>query len=85
MDMVKTYAVITNGKVVNIALSDKPLAGNWIESSAARIGDMYENGAFEKIEQVAPQAEVKKDKIDVLIEALVAKGILSENDLKGSK
>lgn len=40
------YAIIENGKVVNVAEANKPLADNWILSDTAAIGDTYENGQF---------------------------------------
>lgn len=40
------YAIIENGKVVNIAVSDAPLESNWVASETANIGDEYANGAF---------------------------------------
>lgn len=40
------YAIIENNIVTNIALADAPLAGNWIASDVARIGDKYESGQF---------------------------------------
>jgi hypothetical protein len=42
------YAIIQNNTVVNVAVSDSPLADNWIESETAAIGDSYENGQFIK-------------------------------------
>lgn len=40
------YAIVEDGKVVNVVVSDEPLAPNWIASSTAAIGDLYENGQF---------------------------------------
>jgi hypothetical protein len=40
------FAIIENGKVVNVAVAEKPLADNWIESAAAKVGDSYINGLF---------------------------------------
>lgn len=40
------YAIVENGIVTNVAVSDAPLAENWIASEVARIGDKYENGQF---------------------------------------
>lgn len=40
------YAIVENGIVTNIAVSDAPLADNWIASEVARIGDRYEDGQF---------------------------------------
>ena len=40
------YAIIENGIVTNIAVSNAPLADNWIASESARIGDEYKGGQF---------------------------------------
>lgn len=42
------YAIIENDVVINIAISDAPLAPNWIQSDTAGIGDIYNNGVFAK-------------------------------------
>ena len=44
--MARSYAIVENGKVVNIALSDTALADNWIASEVAQIGWDYSDGAF---------------------------------------
>lgn len=49
--MVKQFAVVLEGIVTNVAVSESPLDNNWIESETARIGDTYENGEF-----VSPKA-----------------------------
>lgn len=40
------YAIIENGVVVNVAVSDAPLADKWIASDTAQIGDLYVDGQF---------------------------------------
>lgn len=40
------YAIVQDGKVVNVAISDAPLESNWIASDTAAIGDEYKNGQF---------------------------------------
>jgi hypothetical protein len=40
------YAIIENGKVVNIATADKPLGKNWVKSNGAKIGDLYDGDKF---------------------------------------
>lgn len=49
------YAIIENGKVVNIAEAAFPIAGNWVQSDAAAIGDDYDEqtGEFSR-----PEAQV---------------------------
>lgn len=49
------YAIIANSKVINVAISDTPLAANWIASETAAIGDTYENGQFIKPPPPPPQ------------------------------
>jgi len=44
--MSNTYAIVENGKVVNVALSDAPLAENWIASDQAQIGWDYNGTNF---------------------------------------
>ncbi len=44
--MAKKYAIIENGKVTNVALSESALESNWIQSDVAQIGDDYINGQF---------------------------------------
>ena len=86
--MVKTYAIVKNGKVVNIALADKAIGPDWIEAKGAAIGDSYVNGEFTK--QVQKPAEpspivAKKDRIDALIDLLVFNGALSADDAETLK
>lgn len=88
MDMVKTYAIVKEGKVVNVALSDRPLSDDWVRSDKAAIGDLYQGGKFVKSEEPAREATgkvEKKDKIDALIDALVFNGALSEDDAETLK
>lgn len=40
------YAIIEDGKVVNVAVADAPLAGNWIATDSGQIGDTYADGEF---------------------------------------
>lgn len=55
------YAIIENDIVVNVAVSESPLADNWIASEVAAIGDTYENGQFRKpvpvVDPLAYQAQ----------------------------
>jgi hypothetical protein len=44
--MSKTFAIIENGKVVNVALSETALADNWIQSDEAQIGWDYDGTSF---------------------------------------
>jgi hypothetical protein len=56
------YAIIKNNLVVNVALADKPLADNWIESETAAIGDRYENDQFIKPEPVVDPLEYQRQR-----------------------
>ena len=44
------FAIIENNTVVNIAVSEIPLADNWVLSDTAEIGDLYEHEKFIKYE-----------------------------------
>ena len=48
------YAIVEDGKVVNLAVSEEPLAENWIASDTAGIGDLYQVGEFIKVD-AAPE------------------------------
>ena len=59
------FAILNdNDTVVNIAVSDSPLAENWISSGTALIGDNYSNGTFITPSQDlnAQWAEVRKQR-----------------------
>ena len=43
------FAIIENGIVVNVAVSESPLADNWIASEEAEIGLTYANGVFSPV------------------------------------
>jgi len=88
MDMVKTFAIVKEGKVVNVALSDKPLGDEWVPSEKASIGDLYQDGKFAKPVQPAIESSEKvekKDRIDALIDILVFNGALSVDDAETLK
>jgi hypothetical protein len=44
--MSKTFAIVENGKVINVALSETALADNWIQSDVAQIGWDYDGTTF---------------------------------------
>ena len=77
--MVNQYAVIENGRVVNVVLAESELADNWVKTKKAKIGDLYSGGKFTSpvIQSTLPQ---KKGKMDALLDMLVIKGTLSEDD-----
>lgn len=77
--MVNQYAVVEGGKVINIVLAEESLDDNWVKSKKAKIGDTYAGGKFSTPDPVSTKTE-KKSKIDALIDALVIKGALSEDD-----
>jgi len=81
--MINNYAIIENGKVVNVALSESPLADNWVKSNKAAIGDEYTGGKFVKVKE-DPKPE-KKDRFEKLLEKLYGKGLLTDTDLQGIK
>ena len=55
--MTKNYAIIENEIVINIALSDEPLAENWIASEEAAIGWTYIDGQFSPPPEPTPTQE----------------------------
>ena len=62
------YAIIENGKVVNVAEASEPLADNWILSATAAIGDTYENGQFvTSIPDVDAEARKVRDERNKLL------------------
>jgi hypothetical protein len=44
--MIKNYAIVENGVVVNVAVSESALAPNWIQSDVAQIGWTYNGSTF---------------------------------------
>ncbi len=44
------FAIIKNGKVVNIAVAEAALEPNWVLSATAVIGDAYIDGVFESFD-----------------------------------
>jgi hypothetical protein len=54
--MINKYAVITDGVVTNIVISQSKLESNWVKTDDASIGDLYEVGVFTSVpkEQVEP-------------------------------
>ena len=51
------YAIIENGIVANIAVSNAPLVANWVDGSGAQIGDEYVGGEFVRPVIVDPVPE----------------------------
>jgi hypothetical protein len=53
------FAIIENGKVTNIALSDKALAANWQPcDESVKIGDAWTGSAFDPVQEVKVPAMV---------------------------
>jgi hypothetical protein len=44
--MIKNYAIVENGVVVNVAVSESALAANWVQSDVAQIGWTYNGSTF---------------------------------------
>ena len=53
------FAIIEDGKVINVAVSEEPLADNWIASETAEIGDLYEDGEFMPAPEPEPDYEAQ--------------------------
>jgi hypothetical protein len=73
--MSKTFAIVENSKVVNVALSETALADNWIQSDEAQIGWDYDGSEFSppppppppsKEEQQAKRAVAYRNEADPL-------------------
>jgi hypothetical protein len=47
--VIKRYAIVVDGRVVNVAVAESAIAPNWIESDTASIGDYYYDGGFHKL------------------------------------
>jgi hypothetical protein len=67
--MSKTFAIVENGKVVNVALSETALADNWIQSDEAQIGWDYDGTSFIAPPDPAPTAEEIRTERDRLLKA----------------
>jgi len=80
--MISNYEIIETGKVVNVALSESALADNWVKSNKAAIGDEYKDGKFVKPKEEKNEKPAKKDKIDKLIDALIFRGVINQEDIQ---
>lgn len=65
--MVKRYAIVANGVVENVAVSEAPLSSSWIESADAAVGDLYDGTVFSKPITVPDKQDVT-DYAEELIE-----------------
>lgn len=79
----KNYAIIENGIVVNIAAWDANMADEWVQSDTASIGDSWDGKVFTK--PVLPEPPKPDPTAKDILEALIAKGIIAESDLKQEK
>ena len=52
--MVSKYAIVENGVVLNVALAEAPLADNWIATTTAGPGWLYQDGEFIPAPPVVP-------------------------------
>ena len=80
-DMTKEYSIIQGGKVINRIICSEEFALKYAEENgvevtdedAAIIGASVSEGRF-----IKPQApEIKKSEVEILKDALIAKGIIS--------
>lgn len=70
------YAIIENGIVVNIAVSNAPLAASWVDGTGAQIGDEYVGGEFIRpviVDHVPESVTRRQAKV-----ALLQAGLLDE-------
>lgn len=60
--MSKNYAIIENGKVVNVAVSETALADNWIQSDTACIGWEYDGTNFIAPSEPTPEELLEQER-----------------------
>lgn len=64
------YAIVEAGVVTNVVISDTAIEQNWIQSDAAGIGDVYQNGQFTPQPQTAAEADrVRSRRNELLAES----------------
>lgn len=51
------FAIIKTGRVANVAVSETPMAENWIASTTAKIGDLWDGAVFTTPEPEPPTDE----------------------------
>jgi len=73
------YAIVENGTVINIAVADAPLADNWIQSSTARIGDLWDGTDFTT--PVPPEPPIEEVRANMAVPRLSARLALIEAGL----
>lgn len=65
----KTFAIVENGKVSNLVVAEYPLEANWIETSQATIGDLWDGVSFIKdttAEEAKAAAAVREERNEKL-------------------
>jgi hypothetical protein len=60
--MVNRYAIIENGIVINAAVAEAPLADNWIITTTAGPGWLYQDGEFLPPPPIVPSKEEQEIK-----------------------
>jgi hypothetical protein len=60
----KRYAIVSNGTVVNVAVSDAPLSADWIETQEAQIGWTWDGEQFSPPTPVPRPPEEVRDEIE---------------------
>lgn len=70
------YAIVNDGVVTNVAVSDAPLESNWIASDVAQVGWTFDGQAFAAPEPVVVVPEVVSMRQARL--ALLAAGLLDD-------
>lgn len=67
--MSNIFAIVDNGKVVNVVVSEIPLADNWVQSDVAGIGWSYDGITFTAPLDPTPTEEEIRDKRNRLLAA----------------
>lgn len=70
------FAIVENGKVINVAVWDPVKPENWIRSDAASIGDSWDGEKFTRPDPL-PMPKPEPTLVDV-VDALKKAGILKE-------
>lgn len=70
--MTQRYAIVENGKVVNVVVADAPLESNWVPGENAAPGDLYQNGQFVT---APPDTEAAAERVRA-----IRNGLLTQTD-----
>lgn len=75
------YAVVQNGVVQNVIMFDPEPKEGWVQSDSASIGDMWDGRVFTR-PAPKPIPAPEPSEAEILLAALIRKGVITEADLK---